>query len=330
MLVLLHGSGDDDSKPENWMPHVAAMMQFHGDLALVLPGVGSEAHAEAKDKGIDFCRRLKVRWERAGRPATKALACTPSGTLHDALSAGVNLEALRGFRGSLDFDTAAELIASLDQKEESSWAMSGNGIKFRATVAGICAILYEGYLPDDENKVPLRIVGHSRGGCAAITAHNLCTYWGLTPRTLVLDPCHGVVSLRENKLHWHNVWGGNVVNIPVMKNVGDARFDVTKRLPVTAHPDGNATVTNHDKLPDIKHGHMGKLKNFSDAEKTAGRADLQGRIHPFLVNVARQAQKKAETPRNHLQSFYETFATSTPDRDFIWERLKDTIAFARA
>ena len=269
MLILLHGSGDDDLKPEDWMPLVAAIMEFYGDLALVLPGVGSEDRGNAKAKGIEFIQRLKRVWTRLGSPGAGRLQCRDSGSLHDALS-GDNLDTLRSFRGSLNFTKAEELINSLEQGSEKlifgkgdSW--SGNGIKFRAAIASFCAILYEGYLPA-EHRTPLRIVGHSRGGSAAISTHNLCNYWGLVPRTLTLDPCHGVISLRDNKLHWHTVWGGTVYNIPAVKQVADMPQGATKRPPISVHSDGNAQVTNHTKLPDIKHGHMGKFRSFTDSE----------------------------------------------------------------
>ncbi len=329
MLILLHGSGDDDLKPENWMPLVAAIMEFHGDLAVVLPGVGSEDRGNLKNKAKEFVRRLKTRWQRHGSPAAGRLECVSSGSLHNAL-AGDNLDTLRSFRGSLNFQKAESLIDSLSQSNEKLLglfsALSGNGIKLRAAAASFCAILYEGYLPA-QHKTPLRIVGHSRGGCAAISTHNLCNYWGLTPKTLSLDPCHGVVSLRENKPHWHTIWGGEVYNIPVVKQVADMPQDTTKRPPITAHRDGSGTVTNHAKLTDIKHGHMGKFKNFTDSEKKAGRKAMNEQVTRFLFKVASEAAAKSRTPKQHLEEAYDKFASKTDDRAVIWRQLIDTVVY---
>jgi hypothetical protein len=325
MLVFLHGSGDDDLKPENWMPLVAAIMEFHGELAVVLPGVGSDDRSNLKKKGKEFVSRLKSRWERFGSPAAGRLECRDSGSLHTAL-AGDNLDTLRSFRGALNFQKANKLIDAMEQSSEKLFfglgsSLSGNGIKIRAAIAAFCAILYAGYLPADKKR-PLRIIGHSRGGSAAISCHNLCNYWGLVPKTLTLDPCHGVVSLRENKPHWHTVWGGSVYNMPAVKQVGDMPQDTTKRPPITAHADGNAVVTNRAKLEAIKHGHMGKFRNFSDAEKKAGRKTMKDAQNLWLFRCASEAQQGIKTPAQHLQEAFTKWGSNgSADHEAIWAQV---------
>lgn len=329
MLIFLHGSGDDDLKPENWMPLVASIMEFHGDLAVVLPGVGSEDRNNVKAKAVEFIHRLKQRWIRLGSPAPGKLTCLASGSLHNALNSGSNQAILRNFRGSLNFEKGEKLINGLEQESEKLFfgkgeSLSGNGIKLRATAAAFCAVLYEGYIPA-QHRTPLRIIGHSRGGSAAISTHNLCNYWGIVPKTLSLDPCHGVVSLRSNKLHWHTVWGGTVYNIPVVKQVAGMPAGTTKRPPITAHADGNAQVTNHALLPDIKHGHMGKFRSFEENEKNAGRATMKSQMQLFQMRVASEALARTKTAAQHLQEAYDAYGQKTNDRDIIWQHVISTL-----
>jgi hypothetical protein len=331
MLILLHGSGDDDTKPENWMPTVAALMDFHGDLALTLPGVGSGDRSNLKRYAKTFIRRVKSKWERLGSPAAGRFTADPADSLTSALSAGDNLTTLRDFRGKLNFSQAEDFVDSLAQKDETGLLgmdqLGGNGIKLRAGVAAFCAIIYHGYIPE-EHATPLRIVGHSRGGSAAISTHNLLSYWGMTPTTLTLDPCHGAKSARANKLHWHTVWTGTVYNIPVVKEVADMPKGSTKRPPITAHTDGDATVTNHSpKLPTIKHGHMGKLRSFSGSTKESGRAAMKASMDRFLMRAATEASSGYKTQAQHMDELF-AFGDPTPDRGVIWRHLKETVCFA--
>lgn len=326
MLILLHGSGDDDTKPENWMPSVAAIMEFHGDLALVLPGVESSEWKLVKSRGIEFVKRLKSRWERLGRPKPGGFQIDPQSTLFKALSAGGNLTTLRDFRGALNFEKAEALINGMEQKKEGGILhVSGSGIKIRAGVAAFCAILYEGYIPEEE-RTPMRIVGHSRGGSSAISAHNLINVWGIVPKTLTLDPCHGVGSVRSNKKHWHTVWGGSVLNLPVVKQVAGMPAGTTKRPPITAAPDGNATVENRRKLTDIKHGHMGKLASWEEKEKKRGRAALKGELDTYLHQVAMEATMKSKPDRHHLENLYRKLAHNTGDRRVIWNAVVNAVS----
>ena len=66
---------------------------------------------------------------------------------------------------------------------------------------------------------------------------------------------------------------------------------------LAADADGNAAVVNHPtRLPEIKHGHMGKFKNFSEGEKKAGRKDLKDQVTRFLFKVASEAASRSIRP----------------------------------
>jgi hypothetical protein len=160
------------------------------------------------------------------------------------------------------------------------------GIKTRAAFAALCGRAYWQTCAPDLLR-PIRIIGHSRGGSAAIATHNVLRHFGITyVRTLTLDPCHGVKKIGA-KDYTHTVWSGVVHNIPVVKEVGIGTtwFEYTLRPPISQGEgaDVDTTVINHGHLATIEHGHMGKLTTF----KKPGKLDsLRGRADAILASKA--------------------------------------------
>ena len=59
MIILIHGTGDDDTKDENWIKWVGALMESKGEKVLVLPGVSSGQQGELYDRAHAFLSGLK-------------------------------------------------------------------------------------------------------------------------------------------------------------------------------------------------------------------------------------------------------------------------------
>ncbi|MFO0579257.1 MAG: hypothetical protein U1A78_35090 [Polyangia bacterium] len=347
MIILLHGTGDDDSKAENWMPWVAKIMERYGEKVLTIPGVASEQKGLVGRNALEFLQKLGN--ANQGRRVNRAEAIGHFPDLGKALLAagGELLAALKVSPGK-EKETIEQLVAN--QKGEAS--RSAHGIKFRAAIACCCALYYYRRMPVAQLR-PVRIIGHSRGGATAIALHNLLTSYGIPcHHTLTLDPCHGASAAMERgaaigsivpivgtlagaliggaigaesgyKDYYHRVWTGTVHNIPCYKEVGDMAVSYTGRPPITVGTGGNAAVTNHaPKLPHIKHGHMGKIRGLSEKQKDTARQWLTDQISAL---VQRQHVSVAEHLRQVLDGRFVAHDSDYQDRVVIANAVIQTL-----
>lgn len=323
MIIFIHGTGDDDSKPENWMPAAARIMEQYGEICLVLPGVASGEQSQIVSKSTECLSKVELAWRANGshnNPTTLAGIAALETALH---AAGREVQHVLVRLNASIGDTLEEMnYIGSEQRAEGGLRQGSIGIKPRAALGALCASAYYRYTPADRRR-PIRIVGHSRGGSAAVAMHNILTYWGIPcNHTLTLDPCHGATKLGQ-KTYFHRVWGGSLVNIPAKKGVGIdwASFHVY-RPSITVGEGGSASINELDLLRKIKHGHMGKLRSFSGSGKAAGRAALQTAIEPTITTRQRN-------PNLHLQALLENHANpaaaEADDRLAVWGELISTL-----
>ncbi|MEN9797288.1 MAG: hypothetical protein RL653_984 [Pseudomonadota bacterium] len=291
MIILIHGTGDDDTKDENWIKWVGALMQSKGEKVLVLPGVSSGQQGELYDRAHAFLTGLKE-GDELPRRRLAAVDTVPEGlreSLRSAAASDANeLRAvIAASKSSMNTFRHYEVVMQATkaaQRHESG--RDAIGIKTRAAFAALCGKAYWQTCPPDLLR-PIRIIGHSRGGSAAIATHNVLRHFGITyVGTLTLDPCHGVKKLFA-KDYTHTVWSGVVNNIPVVKEVGIGTtwFEYTLRPPISIGEgaDADTVVNNHGHLATIEHGHMGKLTTF----KKPGKLDsIRGRADAILATKA--------------------------------------------
>jgi hypothetical protein len=273
MIILIHGTGDDNSKDENWIKWVAKIAARHGNKVLEIPGVASGEQDLIGTYVSQFMMKLP--------PAGTTIRQTPvnpgaaTAELHTALRAadGQLVRAL-GVASGNEERALEELLSYKLLTPEAG--MGTTGIKIRVAVVALCALAYyRRCRPADLREI--RIIGHSRGGCVAVGVHNLLTYYSVPcEHTLTLDPCHGVNKPRRQKEYFHKIWYGSLTNIPCHKGVGaDFATWATFRPPITVGDTGVANVSHPlgiqnqrgtvvaNKLREIKHGHMGKLQKVT-------------------------------------------------------------------
>jgi hypothetical protein len=330
MIILLHGTGDDSSKFENWMRWVDAIMRKHGETVLTVPGVGSKGKVVLSGGGegsefpdddeidvgqgsigpgaLEFLSSLGDSAAAPPRPKSKVDQLTGYS------SAGRNrrdypklLDALNGAGGD-EFPRAArvaagqeeDLIRQLAENKRKDGPAVGTGIKYRAAITSICAIAYDRRA---RGRNPIRMIGHSRGGSTAVAVHNILTYYGLDCSTLTLDPCHGKAKLVE-KDYYRKIWGGKLVNLPNEKNVKfDHLPDVFMCRPaIGVGKGGRAEIVALPRTKHIKHGHMGKIRGFSEADKSNGsQAHLGMQIQSWLD------EQTGTNPQATLMQFFQRF-----------------------
>ena len=267
MLIMIHGTGDDSTKKENWIPWVSELYEAEGRPVLVLPGVGSGQQGELINIGRDFLLSFLRQHPNKQRDLPN-IQRIPA--LDAALRAAASTRSEIGplidthLISELDFNKILKEIERKFTARGKEGRTSAIGIKSRASVAALCAIAYYTHVRGDPQII--RLIGHSRGGSAVIATHNLLRFNGIkNVKTLALDPCHGVKKFGA-KDYTHVVYSGTVTSIPVVKEVGFSWApNYTLRQPITLGQgaDQEAHVYNTPHLKQIKHGHMGKLTTFS-------------------------------------------------------------------
>lgn len=312
MIILIHGTGDDNSKPENWISWVAQIMEKHGEMTLAIPGVASDEQNLLGVHVSQFFMKLgQGPVHRRTSEANIAKACP--GLVRALRTAGGELARAINVPAGQEEKIANYLIAN--KREEGG--VTTSGIKIRVALIGLCAVAYYRRCPPAQFQ-PIRIIGHSRGGSVAVGVHNLLSSYGIPCNyTLTLDPCHGLKKPRNQKEYFHKIWAGSLINVPVVKGVGKnwAGFAVF-RPPITTN-NGVAHVTNHPKLKKIKHGHMGKLQSLPDGQKAQMRAALTQGLKPLV-------DQKHPDARAHLNEFFvRGTRKGTPDyRDRVFIQSK--------
>jgi hypothetical protein len=285
MIILLHGTGDDDSKIENWMASVAKIADKHGDLALTIQGVSSDLQGQVGDDAIAFLDKVTAAQGYSAQAKRGVEISTQFPKLKAAIENAGGQELPPVLKTIPLAGAVAALkmaITTLKNGQRNEGKSSAAGIKVRIAIAGLAAV---GYYRHSANPLPVRIIGHSRGGATAVGVHNLLTLIGIPcQHTVTLDPCHGQGVFGDGKDYYTKIWTGNLVNIPCVKEVGDTFFSYTRRPPIEKGEGASyCSVTNHTpKLPNIKHGHMGKLRSF-ESDKEAGRAALKKIIDPIVA-----------------------------------------------
>jgi hypothetical protein len=311
MIILLHGTGDDDEKTENWMRWVGQIAEEGGEHVLVLPGVGSSQAETLAQRAHDFIFRLQClegHRERRGAPSGFAVPQGLTEAIEQAASARSELRPL--LRGR--FDSADEQIDAVNEVTRGESIKLAIGIKTRAALATICA---RRYFELAENPTTIRIVGHSRGGAAAIATLNVLRYFGHADvRVVALDPCHGLKKLGA-KPYTHVVYSGTVVNLPAVKEVANYAIPYTLRQRITLGDgaDASARVVNDEPLESIEHGFMGKLVAFPKAGFFTSRAEAQ----------RRDARKK------HGQALIQRDATALISQREMRDQVNDLFALAQ-
>jgi len=314
MIIFIHGTGDDSSKAENWMPWAAKVMERYGETTLVLPGVASsESNQIARYAQAFF---LKIRTMNGRNP-------TPQNQNFPLLRAALNeaggSEVLPALNVRPGEEEAFITHFAMNQREESdSYA---TGIKLRMAVGALCAVAYYRRCP---NPRPLRIIGHSRGGSVAVGLHNMLTGYGIVSRrTLTLDPCHGVKK-PSHKDYFHKIWDGQLFNIPCVKEVGDVKLiSYTFRPAIAVGRGGGAVVANHPKLKVIKHGHMGKMQALPGDE--ANKRLLRQAIAPAIDRVCGQAFLNAQEHLNEVFTRGTLRGSDYQDKVFIQAKVIETL-----
>ena len=318
MIILLHGSGDDSSKFENWIRWVDFIMTSHGETVLTVGGVGSKGTDEdEEDQGqnsiapqaLDFLEALGGVFA-VPRNVPKIDRLLGMNSAQRNRYAYPKLLAALNDAGGKQFPKAArvpvggeeDLICELLEEKKKDGKLAGTGIKYRAAVASICAVAYQ---RRTANPRPIRIIGHSRGGSTAVAIHNILTYHGLDCNTLTLDPCHGKAKMFE-KDYYRRIWAGKLRNQPNNKNVGKDWLpdSFMCRPEIKVGEGGSADLFNYARTMNIKHGHMGKLRGFRDEEKEDGsQAHFGMQIQSWL-----DASNFAD-PQANLRSFFQEFIT---------------------
>lgn len=321
VILFFHGTSDDCTKPENWMPSVADLMRRNGETCLVIPGVASSQQNEVGPRGVDFIFSIMERTNTEG--GLTALAPSTNAGLKSALvTAGREMDVAReiGNGGFEKYNDAFEkILTSKDEHgdEDYKWAW---GIKARAAVGGLCGIAYYKYI-GERHRRPIRIVGHSRGACAAVGAHNLLSYWGIPCTTLTLDACHGVARFTQ-KDYWQKIWAGRLHFIKAKKSVGLNFNPLVSRPNITGIAPG--ATTGGEVLTQIKHGHMGKYLSFSGGDKASQRALFAAKL--MRVSASIPTGLSTAEQLNHLYTQCAGTGGDAADRRHIWDHLVTTLS----
>ena len=309
MIILIHGTEDDDTKSELWMQWVARILEIHGENVLVLPGIASPTYDRIGDRARAFLGEMRSE-ETANRPV---LPSTP-----------VDRELLKAIReGGKELHDAMkvapfkeeETIMEMCSKTSRMGARFGSaqGIKLRAGVAAVCVLAYQRRSPEP---TPIRIIGHSRGGSAAVALHNLVSAMGIDcNHTLVLDPVHGKRKL-SHKAYYRVVYAGRVTCIPARK-----KSPTFADVEITSAAGG--AVSNHPKLLKVEHGKMGKLTVFYGPEsgKVKLRSDFQEKVENFIATV-----KPGKGLRKNLETLFARFLHNPyPDLEVIRDNVIRTL-----
>lgn len=340
MIILLHGTGDDSNKPENWMGAVAQLMRKHREHVLVLPGVGSK---DAKENRLgDYVNEfMESMDEDEYREKNNRPSVSSEKALEDALrkDTGEELDMALKAEAGKEQEVIDSLVKNQRGEENLSNLFAPPGIKLRIAIAGLCALAYWRRLPLTEQK-PIRIIGHSRGGSTAVGLHNFLSYHGIRPKTLTLDPCHGLnkgrhlddsirkllnnygiphlpslyssmvkLATGDVKDYYTKIWMGTLINQPVVDEVAGMPPGSTIRPEIGQF--GSAKVENKPKLKKIKHGHMGKFKAFSGEGQEAARDRIKNDIEAFLGGV-----NDGVSPRNNLEALFKRFTDDKEKEDY--------------
>ena len=293
MLIMIHGTGDDSTKTENWMRWVAELEMSDEKHVLVLPGVGSSMREQLIEIGNDFLTSFLTRYPNKRRELPN-LASIPAlqAALTEAASDASELGPLLSLNRNSDLQAVLTQIKEKFIARGEEGQTTAVGIKSRAAVAALCAIAYYTHL--DEEPETIRLIGHSRGGSAVIAAHNLLRHNGIASvKTLALDPCHGIKKIGA-KQYTHVVYSGTVTSIPVIKEVGTGSTWAfyTLRQPITlgVGADPNALCYNTPKLKQIEHGHMGKLVRYPKPGRIESWFKLQSGKDKLAQKASRNRQ----------------------------------------
>ena len=316
----MHGTGDDDGKDENWMKWVAVISELHGHPVLIVDGAHSSKQTQVTVKATEFLDRHLSVVVSPPRTMTRvqgyeALIEALSGTI-------VGHRELGRLNDMFISDTVSKSKAiwhikqlKEGQRRENTFATrSAIGIKFRIAVAAVCVGAYWRCHPDPK---PVRIIGHSRGGAAAVGLHNFLTSFGIPcENTLTLDPCHGLVDFNgKTKDYYTKIWFGQLYNIPCQQNVADMPEWTMMRPPITKGEGASSdcVVFNHEMLREIKHGHMGKLTAIKKPKSWNPwtHAEEKRAMYAKKITVKEQAANFSERQnllvhyKGHLLTFFQ-------------------------
>jgi len=300
------------------MPSVGKIMRkWYGEVVLVVPGVASKQVSSLGSRVNGCLEDIARATKRSNKQTTTPLGIAGL-TAALAEASGSNQEVPQDIRDGEEANLALDVI----RRSRKEAFTSARGIKPRMSAAACCAIRY--YRQGGER--PIRIIGHSRGGAAAVGCHNIITSYGVPCNyTLTLDPCHGV----RNGLvdYYHKTWAGNLENIPAAKAVGvnSARWlftSVVERPAITAGAGATGTITNHPAITNMQHGHMGKLTRFkgSDAEKSEQRKAYAQKVMAWLMKP-QPAKPAAEVLVDFFREFANTAGTDGAERELINQRV---------
>mgnify|MGYP006270737343 CR=1 FL=1 len=294
MLILFHGSGDDDLKVENFMPALARLLrERYNEVVLVLPGVGSKQRGQVGDRAKACYRFIK---QKAMTDHWPEIHETARPKIPSALSAAIQAAMPRFSATAYEIPSTymawgtegmeIEKICKAPRSEAYKTSRKAVGVKSRMSLAACCAIAYKRLGGPD----PIRIVGHSRGGSSAVGAHNLIAFHGFKSYTLTLDPCHGVnktAVFGRTKDYYSKVWSGTLINLPVKKGIKVDTLDWIFERPTISMGTGanpETSVTNYPRLNNMRHGNMGKFLTMPKTvnNKREWQNGIEARIDAYI------------------------------------------------
>lgn len=328
MIILFHGTGDDDTKIDNWMRWVAELCIHHGETVLVLPGVASSEYGQLFDKVQHYLARFKRNHPHLRRKVDTSRQ-TPPGLLQDITAAASEASEFRPLMGTkhqavLQADLLIKAIRDSQSRHHRTTekGTSAIGIKTRAALAAISAHHY--YTHCTHEPATIRLIGHSRGGAAAIAAHNLLRWYGISNvRTVVLDACHGLAKLTA-KRYTHVVYSGTVVSLPAVREVflndkwyGGLRYTNRQLITLGQGHDVDAIAYNHAKLSTVFHGHMGKLYYERGDQRNAVDQNLIAQVPTIRDSTQDARSAVARLFGNHLRDYQGDLKDKEIIRDYV-------------
>ena len=138
MIILFHGTGDDDSKDENWMKWVTILMRHAGESVLCLPGVGSGQQEAACAFGQSFLEALAGEGNARNVIAPMDIPDGLRASLDAAASDNSELHPV--IKGT--WRTPMDEMEAIHAAQRAEGGTNAIGIKTRAAVAAVCARAY--------------------------------------------------------------------------------------------------------------------------------------------------------------------------------------------
>ena len=323
-------------KFDNWMRPLADALHFKGMPTLVIPGVANGQQAYQP-----VCNAFITSQTGTGTPPAGCDAAIKRSLRASLLEAGKEIKhVVEHFDsskpvaegGNIQIDDDAQIALPSDDEQAESRAIMDSfsdgpedgkkayGIKGRAAMGALAGLAYWRHTPPASRQACIKIIGHSRGGCSAIGAHNLISYFGIPVKTITLDPCHGanrsywfVSGGGAGRNYWYTVHAGKVVNMPAVRGVADMAPKYFERPEITQA--GTSTVINQQPFTATAHGHLDKFCSKEDSGCSfKGNASLCGSRVENFMKAANKAPNGSAVADLFVTDLLFTEGTLGPER----------------